>query len=546
MKKLTITIAVFILFVFVTSAYSAAPANDMFANPIIITGTSGTTNGNNIDSTIETGEPEYGNESTVWWTWTAPSSGGCEFNTFFSDYDTYLAVFTGNSVSSLTTIATNDDSSNLQSKVCFEVSSGQTYLIQVSGYGGWHYNEGNIILNWQLGGPFGDWIFDYSYTDILFKVRFAYDLSVLSYEYKVINNEYYRTNNFGCEIWKTETFRYYTNGFSITDKNEIKKVENKPLEGIGNNTYIEDYNGKQVLVYNWDNIMLVLYGVKKDVFVKIGEQEIKNFYDAWFEGSEIYIELENDQYKEGLKVFDKKLAKEKWADPLANGYLDVVSKGLTAREVWTGDVVTITYRKKGKKIVSEHSLTEPTDYRLEFITDKKGGVLYWTRISITNSPLTYLDRKGKKIVDNKSMTDVGNFWSFESFDGKTLYVSKENNSSNYVFYAYKLKGMKKLEQQNIVLPQNGNIYRTYFGKKTYIIPKYKNSVFKNVYGAYIFDKKLKKEQWKEDYAEGSIQKIGKDTLGRYTKSKVGDTITRVYKLFNKNGEIVTYTFEYDE
>ena len=72
MKKLTITIAAFILFVIVTSAYSAAPANDMFAGGIIITGAISSVTGSNVDATIETGEPEYGNDSTVWWTWTAP------------------------------------------------------------------------------------------------------------------------------------------------------------------------------------------------------------------------------------------------------------------------------------------------------------------------------------------------------------------------------------------------------------------------------------------------------------------------------------------
>ncbi len=544
MKKFTITIAAFILFVIVNSAYSAAPPNDMFAGGITITDAISSVTGSNVDATIETGEPEYGNNSTVWWKWTAPFSGGCEFNTFSSDFDTYLAVFTGNSVSSLTTIVINDDSSNRQSKVCFEVSSGQTYLVQVSGYGYGHDEEGNIILNWQLGGPFSDWILDYSSTNMHLGVRFAYDLSVLSCKYTDIVTKYFRTNDFGCKLTKNEYMTIYPDGFSITDKKENKKVENKPLEGIGNDTEIEDYNGKQVLVYDWENIKLVLYGVKKNAFVKVGEQEIKDFDDAWFEGSEIYITLDDDQKKEGLKVFDKKLKKEKWSDPLDYGYHYVVSKGLTAREVWTGENLKIICRKKGKKKVSEHNLTEPPGYYLKYEIDKKGGVLYWTKISITNSPLTYLDRKGKKIADNKSMTDVGDIWRFRSSDGKTLYVSQDNTSSNFVVYAYKLKGMKKLGQLNIDVPKIGSLYSVTVDKKVYVVSKYSDSIKK--YGAHIYDKRLKKMQWKEDYAEGSIQKIGKDTLRRYTSSQIGNTVTRVYKLFNKKGEIVTYTFVYDE
>jgi len=66
----------------------------------------------------------------------------------------------------------------------------------------------------------------------------------------------------------------------------------------------------------------------------------------------------------------------------------------------------------------------------------------------------------------------------------------------------------------------------------------------------LFEKKSKKRteklKWKDDYAEGTIKKIGKDILYRYTSSKVGSTFTKTYKLFNKKGEIVTYTFVYDK
>jgi len=544
MKKAPILFVFFTVFVIVSSVYSTSPANDMFANSTSIAGPNGTVNGNNIDATVEAGEPKYGNESTVWWTWTSPSSGACEFNTYTSDYDTYLAVFTGNSVGALTLVAENDDGSNSQSMVCFEVSSGQTYQVQVSGYGYEHIQEGNIILNWQLGALLSDWILDSSSTNIRFSVWFADDLSVFSYKYTDIDTEYYRTNDFGCKLQKDESMNIYSDGFSITDKKKNKKVENKPLAGIGTDSRIEDYNGKQVLVYNRDSKKLAVYGVKKDAFVKIGEQEFKDYDGAWFEGSEIYMYLEDNQNKEGLKVFDKKLKKVKWTEPLEDGYLIVVRKGLTMRETITGNVIKITYRKKGKKVVSEHYLTMLPSHAFYYETDKKAGVLYWISQSNINSPLTYLDRKGKKIVDNQSMTDVGNTWSHESSDWKTLYVSKKNSSSNYVFYVYKLKGVKKLGQQNIDMPKTGIFYSVTVDKKAYVISRYSNSVKK--YGAHVFDKKLKKVQWKEDYAEGEIEKIGKDTLVRYTSSKVGNTVTEVYKLFNKKGEIVTYTFVYTE
>ena len=543
MKKLTLTIAVFTVLVMASSAYSAAPANDMFTDSIAISGASGSVTGSNVDATIEIGEPPPRSNKTVWWSWTAPASGGCEFNTYGSDFDTYLAVFTGSSVGALTLVAENDDSdSGVDSKVCFDVTAGQTYQIQVSGH--YSYDVGEIILNWQLGGSLSGWFLGSSDTDTYFNVRLAYDLSALSYKYTTINNDYFQTNDLGCKMWKYETLTIFPDGFSITDKKKSEKVENKPLEGIGNQAYVKDYNGKQILVYDEDSKKLTVYAVKKDSFVKLGEQTLDKFHYTWFADSEIYVETrDKSSYptKYGIQVFDNKLKKEKWSYAATEGNIEVVGKDLIAHRIWTGENLKITCIKNGKKRVSEHSLTEPSGYNLYYEIDKKGGILYWTKKSNTKSPLTYLDRKGKKIVDNLSLTGVGNTWLFENFDGKALYVSKRISSSNYVFYAYKLKGMKKLGQQNIDIPQSGSFSIT-VNKKVYVFPLYNDSGW--ICAAHIFDKKLKKEQWKEDYAEGLIEKIGKDTLVRITYSTSGDTVTSFYKLFNKKGEIVTYTFEY--
>jgi len=291
---------------------------------------------------------------------------------------------------------------------------------------------------------------------------------------------------------------------------------------------------------------LYLFGIKKGVFVKVGEQTIVNFSSTSFEGKEIYVKTrDGSSYpsKYGIQIFDKKLKKVKWSEALAKGSIEVIRKGLTARKVRTGDNLKITCRKKGKKVVAEHNLTEPSGSWIAYRFDKKGGILYWSQKDDTNSPLTYLDRKGKIIVDNQSIPDVGNVWSLRGFDGKTFYVSKEVSPSNYVFYVYKLKGMKKLGQQNFDYPKTGRLPST-VNKKVYCFPYYYGS--ETMYAVYVFDKKLKKMKWKEDYAEGRISKIGKDTLYRYTSSTVADTVTKVYRLFNKKGEIVTYTFVYDE
>jgi len=531
--------------IIITGIAFAAPANDMFVNRIAISGNTGSITGSNVDASLETGEPQPGGTGTVWWTWTASSSGGCQIDTCGSDFDTYLAVYTGSSVGSLTVVAENNDSDcGADSKLCIETTAGQTYQIQVSGY--WNADEGEVILNWQLGGTLSGWIFDYGsvYTNLDF--LFAYDLSILSYKYVDIYSSYYRTNDLGCKIWKSEYTNDFPDGFSIEDKNNNKIVDKKTIDDIGTDTYIRDYNGKQFLFYDWGRKKLIVYNVKKGAFVKGGEQTIDNFSSAWFEGKEIYARIwHGSQY--GLKVFDKNLKKEKWTVPLAEGWIEVIGKGLTCREVWTENNVKLTCIKKGKKVVSEHELTASLDSSLNYIVDQKGGVLYWTTKSGINSPLTYLDRKNRKVVDNKSMTDVGNVWDYHSFDGKILYVSKYANLK-YTFYVYKLKGLSKLNQTDVIVQPNGWITYMSFGKKVYLIPAYYDLVpeYVDYYAAYVYDKKLKKEPWKGPYAEGRIRRIGKDTLVRYLSTTSGDTVTRVYKLFNKKGEIVIYTFIYNK
>src|SRR5690606_3186017 len=52
--------------------------NDNFANAALLDGTSISTSGNNFDATFETSEPRNVGSTggrSVWWSWTAPSTG---------------------------------------------------------------------------------------------------------------------------------------------------------------------------------------------------------------------------------------------------------------------------------------------------------------------------------------------------------------------------------------------------------------------------------------------------------------------------------------
>ncbi len=137
-----------------------APANNNFANAQIIIGCTGSVNGTNIGANKETGEPSHSPDNnpggaSVWYLWQAPSTGSVTIDTSGSNYDTLLAVYTGNSVSALNLIARNDDvvSGTVSSKVTFTATAGTIYRVTVDGYdnnsGG---DTGNIVLNWTQTG----------------------------------------------------------------------------------------------------------------------------------------------------------------------------------------------------------------------------------------------------------------------------------------------------------------------------------------------------------------------------------------------------------
>ncbi len=132
----------------------AMPANDNFANSVLIPGGIGSVSGNNISATGQSGEPNPGNNSvlnSVWYHWTAPASGTARVEICsVRSYDTHLAVFTGAAVNALTTIAANDDAGGFcgrGSRIFFAAAAGTTYYIQVDG---WSSHQGTFRLDYRL------------------------------------------------------------------------------------------------------------------------------------------------------------------------------------------------------------------------------------------------------------------------------------------------------------------------------------------------------------------------------------------------------------
>ncbi len=125
------------------------PANDQMADAIVLTGSSASGSGNNVDAVKETGEPAHGGNSggaSAWWRWTAPTQGAVTISTAGSDFNTLLAVYTGTVVNNLTAVkSANSGSSN--TAVTFNAVNDTTYQIAVDGVNG---ATGNIALALNL------------------------------------------------------------------------------------------------------------------------------------------------------------------------------------------------------------------------------------------------------------------------------------------------------------------------------------------------------------------------------------------------------------
>ncbi len=124
--------------------FNAAPTqsgSDAFSSRTVLVGTNVTAAGTSSSATIEPGEPRnagIAGGKSIWWSWTAPTSGSFSISTAGSSFDTTLGVYTGSVVSSLVAVASNDDESRsmLTSRVTFTAVAGTTYQISVDGYKG--------------------------------------------------------------------------------------------------------------------------------------------------------------------------------------------------------------------------------------------------------------------------------------------------------------------------------------------------------------------------------------------------------------------------
>lgn len=134
---------------------AAAPAHDNFDDAVMIAAFPFNDALDTSEATVDVDDPACaGQAATIWYQFTATNNTTITANTFGSDYDTTLSVYTGTR-GALTQITCNDDYSGLLSFVQFSVSAGETYFIMAGKF--CCGTGGNLVLAVnELSAPAND------------------------------------------------------------------------------------------------------------------------------------------------------------------------------------------------------------------------------------------------------------------------------------------------------------------------------------------------------------------------------------------------------
>jgi hypothetical protein len=135
-----------LLALFCFKAVSGSEGNDRFSDRTLLNGAPVSAAGTFSDATSELGEPGHGGlqaRRSLWWTWTAPSSGVLNLSAFGSDVDRNtirIAAYTGSTLTGLSEVGSNNPSTNgsplgasVETSFDLSVAAGTTYQIALDG-----------------------------------------------------------------------------------------------------------------------------------------------------------------------------------------------------------------------------------------------------------------------------------------------------------------------------------------------------------------------------------------------------------------------------
>lgn len=117
-------------------AVSAIATNDAFSSRTALSGAAAGSRAALLGATRESGEPAHNGSGTggsVWWTWTAPSTGFVTFDASSSTSSVVLKLYTGTAINALASVAAAPayESTNSANRVTVAVTAGTAYQIAI-------------------------------------------------------------------------------------------------------------------------------------------------------------------------------------------------------------------------------------------------------------------------------------------------------------------------------------------------------------------------------------------------------------------------------
>jgi hypothetical protein len=127
-----------------------SPPHDDFDAAQPLSGARGVHASSTLGAGNEPGERRHAgsNNGSVWFAWIAPAAGTVSFDTCASSFQTALAVYTGDSMATLTEVASDDDTCVGRARVRFETDAATAYRIAIAS------DEadvgGDLVLSWVV------------------------------------------------------------------------------------------------------------------------------------------------------------------------------------------------------------------------------------------------------------------------------------------------------------------------------------------------------------------------------------------------------------
>ncbi|HEY6584018.1 MAG TPA: PASTA domain-containing protein [Gaiellaceae bacterium] len=130
-------------------ALRLAPPNDDYADAAALAGDQGAVNGTTAGASREQEEPDYLTRS-VWYSWTAPSTGWATFEACGGAVHPALAVYTGSTLATLQWVDYRyNECADGAARIAFAATEGVSYRLVVDSY----EDPGDFALAWNRNAP---------------------------------------------------------------------------------------------------------------------------------------------------------------------------------------------------------------------------------------------------------------------------------------------------------------------------------------------------------------------------------------------------------